>query len=74
MARDQIVVGMATFGHGWVLEEEELTGLYCPAVAGTPKGPYTGQEGFWSYYEILQALNNDTLDWLPGSLPRLTID
>ena len=72
--REMLVVGMATFGHGWVLEEEELTGLYCPAVAGTPKGPYTGQEGFWSYYEILQALNNDTLDWLPGSLHRLTID
>jgi len=68
--REMLVVGMATFGHGWVLAEEELTGLYCPAVSGTPKGPYTGQEGFWSYYEILQALNNDTLPWLPGATAR----
>ena len=29
-------------------------------------GPYTQQEGFFEYYEIMQAFNNDTLPWLPG--------
>merc|ERR1712038_1116512 len=67
--REMLVVGMATFGHGWILEDEELTGIYCPAVSGTPAGPYTQQEGFWEYYEIMQAFNNDTLPWLPGATP-----
>ena len=67
--REKLVVGMATFGHGWVLEDEELTGLYCPAVSGSPAGPYTQQEGFWEYYEIMQAFNNDSLPWLPGATP-----
>ena len=75
---------MATFGHGWVLkvstleagltthltthQDETENGLYCPAVSGTPPGPYTGQEGFLEYYEIMQAINNDTLPWMPGQV------
>ena len=35
-------------------------GLFCLTAANSPKGPYTGQLGFLGYYEILQALNNDT--------------
>merc|ERR1739849_71052 len=26
--------------------------------------------GFLVYYEIMQALNNDTLPWLPGATPK----
>jgi len=68
--KDQIVVGLATFGHGWILKDETENGLYCPAVSGSPPGPYTGQEGFLEYYEIQQALNNDTLPWMPGATPH----
>ena len=35
-------------------------GLFCLTAANSPKGPYTGQLGFLGYYEIQQALNNDT--------------
>jgi len=71
MPREKINVGLATFGHGFVLPEgSEETGLFCPAVSGNPKGPYTGTVGFWGYYEILQAFNNDTLPWLPGATPH----
>jgi len=67
--RDKIVVGMATFGHAWVLQDEDINGLYCPTTSGSPPGPYTQQEGFFEYYEIMQAFNNDTLPWLPGATP-----
>jgi len=71
MPREKINIGLATFGHGFVLPEgTEENGLYCPAVSGNPPGPYTRQEGFWEYYEILQAFNNDTLPWLPGATPH----
>ena len=49
-----------------MFQDESENGLYCPTVSGTPPGPYTGQEGFLEYYEIMQAFNNDTLPWLPG--------
>ena len=35
-------------------------GLFCLTAGNSPKGPYTGQFGFLGYYEIMQALNNDT--------------
>jgi len=71
MPREKMNVGMASFGHGFVLPEgTSETGLYCPMIGGNPPGPYTRQEGFWEYYEILQAFNNDTLPWLPGATPH----
>ena len=38
-------------------------GLFCLTAGNSPRGPYTGQLGFLGYYEILQALNNDTWVW-----------
>lgn len=70
MPREKIVVGMATFGHGWQLPNSEETGLYCPAIAPSPPGPYSGQPGFLNYYEILQMFHNDSLPWLPGAAPH----
>merc|ERR1712002_59800 len=67
---NKLVVGMATFGHGWELEIAEQNGLFCPAKGGTPPGPYTGQMGFIGYYEIQQAMNNDTLPLFPGATPK----
>jgi len=70
MPKEKIVVGLATFGHGFVLPEgTEETGLFCPTIAGSPPGPYSQLVGFLEYYEILQAFNNDTLPWLPGATP-----
>ena len=52
----KINLGLASYGRGWKLPEgTQETGLYCPAVGGIPKGPYTRQDGTWSYYEILQV-------------------
>jgi len=67
---EKLTVGMPTFGHGWELMDENENGLFCLTAANSPKGPYTGQLGFLGYYEILQALNNDTLPWLPGATPK----
>jgi len=70
MPLEKITVGMATFGHGFVLPNNQDTGLYCPAVSGNPAGPYSRQEGFLEFYEIMQALTNDSLPWMPGATPK----
>ena len=61
---------LATAGSSWMkmrfrvrtrLKRQFLqNGLFCLTSGNSPKGPYTGQFGFLGYYEIMQALNNDT--------------
>ena len=68
---DKLVMGMPLYGRGFVLyDEEKYDGLYCPAIEGLPKGPYTRQFGIWGYQEIQQAFNNDTLINLPDAKPH----
>merc|ERR1711892_138669 len=71
MPKEKMNVGLATYGRGFTLPQgSDETGLYCPAVGGIPMGPYTRQDGIWTYYEIQQAFNNDTLPWLQGATPH----
>jgi len=66
---EKLLMGFAQYGRGMSLSTEE-NGVYCPADAGIPAGPYTQQDGIWGYLEILQAFNNDTLINLPGATPH----
>lgn len=64
---------MPFYGRGFELiewEDNSNKGLYCPADAGIPAGPYTRQDGIWGFQEILQAFNNDTLINLPDGKPH----
>ena len=45
--KDKIVMGMPTYGRGFILNDTEETGLYCGAHAGIPMGPYTRQVNFF---------------------------
>merc|ERR1719341_2363525 len=59
-------LGTAAYGRGFTLpDDSDTVGLYCPAYEGIPGGHNTHEPGMWSYYEILEALNNDTLPDLP---------
>ena len=71
------MLGVPSYGRGWTLADNDQNGLYCPATGGVPKGPYTRQKGIWGFYEILQAINNDTLVNLPGATAKqweVTVD
>jgi GH18 family chitinase len=67
---NKIVMGMPAYGRGFLLDDNERNGLYCPAHDGVPKLPYTRQIGIWGYQEILQAFNNDTMPLLPEATPK----
>ena len=45
--KSKMVMGMPTYGRGFILNDTEETGLYCGAHAGIPMGPYTGQVTFF---------------------------
>ena len=68
--KEKIHMGIPLYGRGFELEQPEDNGLYCPADDGIPKGPYTRQKAIWSYQEILQAQNNETLINLPGAVAK----
>ncbi|XP_041375175.1 acidic mammalian chitinase-like [Gigantopelta aegis] len=53
--KDKIVVGMATYGHTFTLDNPSNSGVGAAARTG-PNATYTGQSGFWSYYEICQEI------------------
>ena len=69
MPLDKMVLGMASYGRGFQLVDNSINGIYCAADDGFPMGPYTGQKGFYSYFEILEAQVNSTLLWMPEATP-----
>lgn len=71
LAKEKLNIGTAAYGRGFVLPKDTTeTGLFCPTEGPMPGGPFTGEPGMWSYLEILQAFNNDTLPILPDATPH----
>ena len=57
---DKMVLGVASYGRGFQLVDNDVNGIYCPADDGFPMGPYTRQKGHFGYLEVLQLFNNIT--------------
>ncbi|XP_049537754.1 chitinase-like protein Idgf4 [Anopheles darlingi] len=57
---EKIVVGIATYGRGWKLDEDSgITGTPpIPADGPAPPGPHTGAAGTYSYGEVCSMLPN----------------
>jgi len=70
--KEKIVVGMAAYGRGFKLVNNQLNGLYCPADDGIPKAPYTRQIGIWGYNEIISAFQGKLDIDLPGEEGKWT--
>merc|ERR1712168_13304 len=51
-APSKLLLGLATYGHGFALQNKDEHGIYAPARDGNPAGPYTRAKGTWGYQEI----------------------
>ena len=50
--KEKIMVGMATYGRAWTLEDPEQHCLACPTKGAAPAGQFTREGGFYAYYEV----------------------
>jgi len=71
--KEKMVVGMAFYGRGFELEDNDLNGLYCPAKDGIPKAPYSRQIGIWGYDEIISAFQGKLDIDLPEDTGKWTV-
>jgi len=57
----KISLGIHTQNKGFILNNEEHNGLYCPATA-SPNMTFSMQEGWLDFFEVLQFFYNDTIE------------
>ncbi|NXN25017.1 CHIA chitinase, partial [Nycticryphes semicollaris] len=55
---EKLLVGFATYGHNYILQNPSNTAVGAPATGPGPAGPYTRQAGFLAYYEICTFLDS----------------
>ena len=51
VTKEKLLLGIAFYGRCFTLTSEE-TDLGAPADGPAPEGPFTREEGFYSYYEV----------------------
>ena len=66
MSPDKLALAIHTEGKGYLLSDpdKETPGVYCPATQA-PELAFSRQEGWVTYYEVLQLFYNDTIHY-PG--------
>lgn len=63
-SKENLVVGLPTYGRTYTLDNENLTDIDAPASKGGKPGQYTKESGFLSFFEICEMLKNSaTLVW-----------
>ena len=50
--KDKLIIGLATYGRGFMLTNPSEDQPGSSALGASPPGDFTGEEGFYSYYEV----------------------
>lgn len=58
MPAEKLIFGLPSYGRSFTLANETQTALLSPATGPGVMGPYTGQDGFMSLYEICTNQQN----------------
>ena len=61
--KDQLLLGMAAYGRGFMLTDPSDDGLYASANGPIDGGIYTGQAGFWGYNEFCEKMQTEFSQW-----------
>ena len=54
--KDKLMVGIPFYGRSFTLADEKVNGPGARATKAGKKGPYTEEEGFLSYYEVIAII------------------
>lgn len=49
----KMILGVPLYGRGFTLDDPSKNGLKAPASKPIPGGPYTREDGSWSYIEVI---------------------
>jgi len=60
---NKLVLGMGTYGRGFMLDNPSFNGLYAPAGNPITAGPYTREAGTWGYNEICERFISEPGQW-----------
>ncbi|XP_056590742.1 chitinase, acidic.1 [Triplophysa dalaica] len=60
---ERLLISLPTFGRTFLLSTSN-TGLGAPASGPAGAGPYTREEGYWSYYEICPMEPTNQVEWI----------
>ena len=67
---EKMVLGIASYGRGFMLADPQYDGAFCPAKGPLPAGKFTNQSAFWGYNEIAKYQRDAVLpDFLPEAEP-----
>ena len=50
--RSKLVIGMATYGRGFALDDRDNFYVGAPITGMSPAGSFTREAGFMAYYEV----------------------
>jgi len=59
----KLVLGMGTYGRGFLLDDVSNNGLYAPAANPIQAGPYTREPGIWGYNEVCEKMQAEPGQW-----------
>ena len=61
--KSQLLLGLPTYGHGFVLKDPNDHGIFAPSTNCIQAGPYTQEAGYWGYNEICDLVIRKSDEW-----------
>ncbi|XP_014781238.1 acidic mammalian chitinase isoform X2 [Octopus bimaculoides] len=62
--KEKLNVGLATYGRGYTLSSAANSKPGAPSSGPSPRGKYTGEDGFLAYYEICTMKTGSNYHWM----------
>lgn len=54
--KEKLILGLATYGRSFKLQDENNFGVGAPATGAGPQGKYVTEDGFLPYYDVRSSI------------------